>query len=34
VRGALREGKVPAELGGTLATREVGNWVANFAAKE
>src|SRR5271156_5589548 len=33
VRAALREGKVPAELGGTLGTREVGDWVAGFVAK-
>lgn len=33
VRAALREGKVPAELGGTLGTREVGDWVANAVAK-
>jgi isocitrate/isopropylmalate dehydrogenase len=29
VRAALKEGKTPAELGGTLGTREVGDWVAN-----
>jgi 3-isopropylmalate dehydrogenase len=29
VRAALKEGKIPAELGGTLGTREVGDWVAN-----
>jgi hypothetical protein len=33
VRAALREGKTPAELGGTLGTREVGDWVANAMAK-
>ena len=33
VRAALREGKTPAELGGTLSTREVGDWVANAIAK-
>lgn len=33
VRAALREGRVPAELGGALGTREVGDWVANFVAK-
>lgn len=29
VRAALREGKTPAELGGSLGTREVGDWLAN-----
>ena len=33
VRGALKEGKTPAELGGTLSTREVGDWLANSIAK-
>ena len=33
VREALREGKTPAELGGTLGTREVGDWLANAVAK-
>lgn len=33
VRGALREGKTPAELGGKLGTREVGDWIANAVAK-
>src|SRR5271169_2989730 len=33
VREALREGKTPAELGGSLGTREVGDWVANRIAK-
>ena len=33
VRAALKEGKTPAELGGTLTTREVGDWVANAVAK-
>jgi 3-isopropylmalate dehydrogenase len=33
VRAALKEGKTPAELGGTLTTREVGDWVANSIAK-
>ena len=33
VRAALREGKTPAELGGTLTTRETGDWVAGFVAK-
>ncbi len=33
VRGALREGKVPAELGGTMGTREIGEWLANSVAK-
>jgi 3-isopropylmalate dehydrogenase len=33
VRAALKEGKTPAELGGTLSTREVGDWVANSVAK-
>ena len=27
VRAALREGKIPAELGGSLGTREVGDWI-------
>jgi 3-isopropylmalate dehydrogenase len=33
VRAALREGKVPAELGGVLSTVEVGDWVAEAVAK-
>src|ERR1700678_28841 len=33
VRAALREGKTPAELGGTMGPREVGDWVANAVAK-
>jgi isocitrate/isopropylmalate dehydrogenase len=33
VREALREGKTPAELGGALGTREVGDWLANAVAK-
>jgi 3-isopropylmalate dehydrogenase len=33
VRGALRDEKVPAELGGRLGTREVGDWVANAVMK-
>src|SRR5580692_9206213 len=33
VRAALKEGKTPAELGGALSTREVGDWVANSVAK-
>ncbi|MFZ3216847.1 MAG: 3-isopropylmalate dehydrogenase [Candidatus Acidiferrales bacterium] len=33
VRAALREGKTAAELGGSLSTREVGDWVADFVAK-
>src|ERR1700720_2457306 len=33
VRAALKQGKTPAELGGTLGTREVGDWVANSISK-
>jgi 3-isopropylmalate dehydrogenase len=33
VREALRHGKIPAELGGSLGTREVGDWIANQVAK-
>jgi 3-isopropylmalate dehydrogenase len=33
VREALRDGKTPAELGGSLGTREVGDWIANQVAK-
>jgi len=33
VRAALREGKTPAELGGSMGTREVGEWLANSVAK-
>ena len=32
VRRALREGKTPAELGGSMGTREVGDWLANSVA--
>ena len=34
VRAALREGKTPAELGGTLGTRAVGDWVAEALTKD
>ena len=33
VRAALRAGKTPAELGGTLGTREVGDWISNHLVK-
>jgi 3-isopropylmalate dehydrogenase len=33
VRAALREGKTPAELGGSLGTRDVGDWIANQITK-
>jgi 3-isopropylmalate dehydrogenase len=33
VRAALKEGKTPGEMGGTLGTREVGDWVANSISK-
>jgi isocitrate/isopropylmalate dehydrogenase len=33
VHGALREGKTPAELGGMMGTREIGEWLANSVAK-
>jgi isocitrate/isopropylmalate dehydrogenase len=33
VRAALAESKTPAELGGALGTREVGDWVANQITK-
>jgi 3-isopropylmalate dehydrogenase len=33
VRAALREGKTPAELGGALGTREIGDWIANSLSK-
>src|SRR3984957_8105358 len=33
VRAALREGKTPAELGGSMGTREVGDWLTNSVAK-
>jgi 3-isopropylmalate dehydrogenase len=32
VRTALREGKTPAELGGSLGTREIGDYLANLVA--
>ena len=32
VRTALREGKIPAELGGSLRTREIGDYLANNVA--
>src|SRR6202044_1649078 len=32
-RAGLRAGKTPAELGGKLSTREVGDWIANAVAK-
>lgn len=33
VRAALREGKTPAELGGTLGTRELGDFIADTVAR-
>jgi 3-isopropylmalate dehydrogenase len=33
VRAALRESKTPAELGGALGTREIGDWLANQISK-
>jgi 3-isopropylmalate dehydrogenase len=33
VRAALAESKTPAELGGALSTREVGDWVANAVSR-
>jgi isocitrate/isopropylmalate dehydrogenase len=33
VRAALREGKTPAELGGSLGTREVGDWIASQSTR-
>jgi 3-isopropylmalate dehydrogenase len=33
VRAALREGKTPAELGGSLGTHDVGDWLANHISK-
>ena len=33
VRAALRAGKTPAELGGDLGTREVGDWISNHLVK-
>jgi 3-isopropylmalate dehydrogenase len=33
VRAALKEGKTPAELGGTLTTRGVGDWITDYVAK-
>lgn len=34
VRKALLEGKTPAELGGSLGTREMGDWLANSVATD
>jgi 3-isopropylmalate dehydrogenase len=33
VRAAISEGKTPAELGGSLGTREIGDWLANTVAR-
>jgi 3-isopropylmalate dehydrogenase len=33
VRAALGEGKIPAELGGSLGTREAGDWIASQITK-
>jgi 3-isopropylmalate dehydrogenase len=33
VRAAIAEGKTPAELGGSLGTREIGDWLANSVAR-
>ena len=34
VRAALREGKTTPDLGGSLGTREAGDWLANFVSKQ
>jgi 3-isopropylmalate dehydrogenase len=33
VRAAIAEGKTPTELGGSLGTREIGDWLANSVAR-
>jgi len=33
VRAAIREGKTPTELGGSLGTREIGDWLSNAVSK-
>ena len=33
VRAAIKEGKTTADLGGALSTRQVGDWLADYAAK-
>ncbi len=33
VRAALQEGRTPAELGGSMGTREIGEWVSNTVAR-
>ena len=33
VRAAIAEGKTPADLGGSLGTREIGDWLANTVAR-
>jgi isocitrate/isopropylmalate dehydrogenase len=33
VHAALQEGKTPAELGGSMGTRKVGDWLSQFVAK-
>src|ERR1700735_12917 len=33
VRAALREGKTPTELGGTMGTREIGEWLSDTVTK-
>jgi 3-isopropylmalate dehydrogenase len=33
VRAALREGATPVDLGGSLGTREIGDWLANAVSK-
>ncbi len=30
IHAALREGKTPAELGGSMGTREIGEWLSEF----
>ena len=34
VRGAIREGKTTPDLGGTLGTRELGDWLAERISKQ
>ena len=34
VRAAVKEGHTPRDLGGSLGTRETGDWIANYVAKQ
>jgi isocitrate/isopropylmalate dehydrogenase len=34
VRAAVKENQTPRDLGGSLGTRETGDWIANYVSKQ